>query len=66
MLGILLSEEEYEEYLQLKQKNTPKRKSLFENHKFCPICAYMVDNAIPPQNYCDRCGQRLINQLEDK
>ena len=25
----------------------------------CPICKYVVDNVVPKQNYCDRCGQKL-------
>lgn len=59
MLGVMISKKEYEEYMDLKKKNTPmKKKHLCNNH--CPICGYVVDNAVPKQNYCDRCGQRLI------
>lgn len=61
MLGIVLSKEEYDEYLKLKKKNTPMKKMTTRYHKLCPMCRYVVDNAVPRQNYCDRCGQRLIN-----
>ena len=27
----------------------------------CPVCNYVVDyRIIPPQSYCDNCGQKLI------
>ena len=59
MLGIIISEEEYEEYLRLKEKNTPMKKIETYCHRLCPMCRYVVDNAVPRQNYCDRCGQSL-------
>lgn len=58
MLGVMISQEEYEDYMYLKKKNTPMKKRQLRN-KHCPVCGYVVDNAVPPQNYCDRCGQRL-------
>lgn len=61
MIGIMITEEEYYEYQQLKIKNTPIKKIQRYFRKHCPICDYVVDNAVPPQNYCDKCGQRLTN-----
>lgn len=55
-MKVILSKREYEEYLELKKKNTPMRKI----NSRCPVCNYVVDNAVPKQNYCDRCGQALI------
>lgn len=60
MIGIIISQDEYEEYKRLKRKNTPKKKAKGKGIKFCPVCGYVVDNMVPPQHYCDNCGQRLI------
>lgn len=58
MLGVMISKEEYEEYMRLKKKDTPmQKKQLWNMH--CPVCDYVVDDVVPKQNYCDRCGQRL-------
>lgn len=63
MLGVIISKTEYEEYQQLKKKNTPMKKKYIGKRrismKICPVCSYVVDNAVPTQKYCDRCGQRL-------
>lgn len=59
MIGVMISEEEYKEYMNLKKKNKPMQKHRSSYYKRCPVCWYVVDNAVPPQNYCDRCGQRL-------
>lgn len=59
MIGIVISQEEYEEYKRLKSKNTPKKKRKSPYLKYCPVCGYVVDNRVPPQSYCDNCGQRL-------
>lgn len=59
MLGVIISKEEYEEYQILKKKNTPMRKIGKGWNRHCPTCNYVVDNAVPKQNYCDKCGQRL-------
>ena len=61
VLGVLISREEYDEYIKLKNKNTPMKKMVDKNWHVlrCPICKYVVDNAAPKQNYCDRCGQKL-------
>ena len=58
VLGVLISREEYDEYIKLKNKNTPMKKMNDKNRHVlrCPICKYVVDNAVPKQNYCDRCG----------
>ena len=56
---IMIPEKEYIEYLELKRKNTPMKKVLIGYHLRCPVCNYVVDNAVPKQKYCDRCGQRL-------
>ena len=61
MIGVIISEKEYREYIGLKSQNTPLEKRRIGKHrKLCPVCGYVVDNAVPPQNYCDRCGQRLM------
>lgn len=58
-MKVILSKREYEEYLELKKKNTPMRK-IGRIDSRCPVCNYIVDDCVPKQNYCDRCGQRLI------
>lgn len=55
----IITNNEYYNYLELKRKNTPMQKKYIGNHKRCPVCNYVVDNAVPKQKYCDRCGQRL-------
>lgn len=62
VLGVIISREEYDEYIKLKQKNTPMRKIDRGWNKRCPMCNYVVDNAVPKQYYCDRCGQRLYKR----
>ena len=66
LLGVIISKEAYEEYMKLKKKNTPMFKLYRFGNKHCPVCDYVVDNAVPTQKYCDRCGQRFkvkeINQ----
>lgn len=59
MIGIVITQEEYVNYLELIKKNTPMQKQRIGCHKRCPVCNYVVDDAVPRQNYCDRCGQRL-------
>ncbi len=59
IFGIMISKETYEDYRYLKNKNTPMKKKYYDNNNHCPICDYVVDNAVPKQKYCDRCGQRL-------
>lgn len=59
ILGVVISEEDYKEFQKLKKKNTPMKKIIRRN-KHCPICNYVLDNAVPKQSYCDNCGQRLI------
>ena len=61
VIGVLISREEYDEYIKLKNKNTPMKKINDKNRHVlcCPICKYVVDDAVPKQNYCDRCGQKL-------
>lgn len=56
---VVISKKEYDDYLALKRKNTPMQKKYSRNYKRCPVCNYVVDNAVPTQRYCDRCGQRL-------
>ena len=60
VLGVMITKEAYDEYMALKKKNEPMSKKGY-GKKQCPACGYTVDNAVPPQNYCDRCGQRLKN-----
>ena len=53
-----LTQEEYNEFRLFSERNKPKRKrGLFE--KRCPTCGYRLDNGVPPQRFCDRCGQRV-------
>ena len=64
VLGVMITREAYEEYLKLKKKNEPMKKEYHGRKiccvlKRCPACGYIVDNAVPPQKYCDNCGQRL-------
>ena len=68
VLGVIISREEYDEYIKLKQKNTPmkKRKIYGQRNFHCPSCNYVVDNIVPTQNYCDRCGQRLYKRWYKK
>lgn len=60
VLGIVISEDEYVNYLKLKKKDTPMKKIKNAYNKCCPVCNYVVDNAVPKQRYCDRCGQKLV------
>lgn len=57
--GVVISHKQYEEYMKLKNKNNPMWKIRSLDYYRCPICDYIVDNNVPPQKYCDRCGQRL-------
>ena len=63
VLGVMITREAYEEYLELKKKNEPMKKEchgrIYCVRKHCPACGYVVDNAVPPQKYCDNCGQKL-------
>lgn len=58
-IGVILTNKEYENYLELKKKNTPVKKVRGQYYTRCPMCAYVLDNAVPSQKYCDNCGQRL-------
>lgn len=62
MAFYIISGEEYEEYKELKRKNKPMRKLLGYDKCYCPVCNYVVDNAVPRQSYCDKCGQRLYER----
>lgn len=55
----ILNEKEYLEFLILKKKNIPVKKRKTGHLLRCPTCNYVVDNCVPKQHYCDRCGQRL-------
>ena len=68
VLGVIISREEYDEYIKLKQKNTPmkKRKIYGQRNFHCPSCSYVVHNIVPTQNYCDRCGQRSYKRWYKK
>lgn len=59
LLGVMITKAAYDEYLVLKKKNEPLRKQCYGRNKHCPVCGYVVDHEVPPQSYCDRCGQRL-------
>ena len=48
-----------EEVAKHERRETPERKIFWKGFRHCPICDYVVDNKVPSQNYCDRCGQRL-------
>lgn len=60
-MGYEMKNDEYQKYLKLKRKNTPMKKLYKHGYKRCPMCNYVVDDGVPKQNYCDRCGQRLNN-----
>ena len=55
VLGVIISREEYDEYIKLKQNNTLMKKIYGQRNFHCPSCNYVVDNIVPTQNYCDRC-----------
>lgn len=57
---VVISIKEYQEYLALKAKNTPRLKQRRGNHYVCPTCGYVIDCNVPPQHYCDRCGQSFV------
>lgn len=60
VLGVVISRDDYNKYLELKKRDTPMRKMIDNKHVLrCPVCKYVVDNAVPKQNFCDRCGQKL-------
>ena len=59
VIGVLISKKDYDEFQMLKKKNTPMKK-IVRHNTHCPICDYVVDNVVPDQLYCDRCGQRLV------
>lgn len=42
VLGIVISKESYDEYLELKRKNTPMKK-IHKRNYHCPVCDYVVD-----------------------
>lgn len=52
-------EEEIDEYKKREEREKPMRKIFKNGFRHCPKCDYVVDNKVPSQNYCDRCGQRL-------
>lgn len=56
---MFITDREYEEYMVLKKKNTTMRKKMRNHMWYCPVCGYVVDDFVPIQNYCDRCGQKL-------
>lgn len=45
------------ELRRLNRRNMPMQKKIVYGKKFCPICNYPIDRNVPPQNYCDKCGQ---------
>ena len=59
IIGVILTKKEYENYSELKKKNMPMKKVRDQYYTRCPMCAYVIDNAVPSQKYCDNCGQRL-------
>lgn len=40
---VVISKKEYQEYLELKAKNTPRLKQRRDNHYLCPTCGYVID-----------------------
>lgn len=61
VLGVVISRDEYNKYLELNKRDTPVKKIIDKKRHVlrCPACNYVVDNAVPKQKFCDRCGQRL-------
>lgn len=57
---VVISKKEYQEYLELKTKNTPRLKQRRGNHYLCPVCGDVIDYNVPQQHYCDRCGQKFV------
>lgn len=59
-IGRRITIRELAEYRMLKAKNRKMGKYIgFDHRMHCPVCSYVVDHGVPPQTYCDRCGQRL-------
>nr|DAZ13756.1 MAG TPA: DNA-directed RNA polymerase [Caudoviricetes sp.] len=52
-------ERQIDKYEEIKERNKPRRKIFRNGFWHCPTCGYVVDNRIPSQYYCDRCGQKL-------
>lgn len=52
-------ERQIDKYEEIKERNKPRRKVFRKGFWHCPTCGYVVDNRIPSQYYCDRCGQKL-------
>lgn len=44
----------------LNRRNIPMQKKRVSGNRFCPICNYPIDRNVPPQRYCDKCGQALM------
>ena len=61
ILGVVISRDDYNKYLELKRRDTPMKKMVDKNRHVlrCPVCKYVVDNAVPKQNFCDKCGQKF-------
>ena len=61
VLGVIISRDDYNKYLELKKRDIPMKKMADKNRHVlrCPVCKYVVDNAVPKQNFCDKCGQKL-------
>lgn len=58
---ILITEAEWKEFEKLKIRDIPRKPihSVHNSHWICPRCGYVVNDGVPKQYYCDRCGQRL-------
>lgn len=55
-------ERQIDKYEEIKERNKPRRKIFRKGFWHCPTCDYVVDNRIPSQKYCDRCGQKLYKE----
>ena len=56
-----VTHDEYARYKQFLKRDKPRYKVYRDGFIRCPACDYVVDNCVSCQNFCDRCGQRLVD-----
>lgn len=57
--AVAVTEEEYNEYLELKEKATPKPVVLEDDGFCCPSCKLRLETRLFDSIFCHYCGQRL-------
>ncbi len=56
---VAVTEEEYNEYLELKEKATTKPVVVEDDGLHCPSCKLRLETRLFDSVYCHYCGQRL-------